>query len=390
MIALKTAIMIFLLFSSVSFADKIAAPLLTANWKMIKGDSSCQLKQTIPLYGIAGFMHQSGDLLRFSIKEQRYKPEIVKASLFVDTPPWLHEPLRSKDHLVYLDQTNNIQNIPQLSVYGETAELMLDVLSSGYSPRFSYVRASAQKEFPETQVSILPINFARNYRQFSDCRKNFLPHGLKDVLERSLFFKANSLALNSQVLAQLKNTARYIKEVKGAKVTIISNTAISGARDKKWFGKRAKAITAYLNKLGVAKSKVAIKSGFYSAAANNKMVRLSVFGPDSLTAIYYRKGNIKLTPAEKQRLNLVVQYAHEFVPNAQLVIKSHTDGKGRRATNLAVSKNRGEQVKRYLVSQGIDEHKIKVKAYGESRPAKSNRFPTGRAQNRRVIINFVT
>jgi len=42
-----------------------------------------------------------------------------------------------------------------------------------------------------------------------------------------------------------------------------------------------------------------------------------------------------------------------------------------------------------LVSQGLDEKNVQVKAYGETRPVKSNRFPKGRAQNRRVTIGFV-
>jgi outer membrane protein OmpA-like peptidoglycan-associated protein len=36
----------------------------------------------------------------------------------------------------------------------------------------------------------------------------------------------------------------------------------------------------------------------------------------------------------------------------------------------------------------MDENRVKVKAYGESKPIKSNRFPKGRSQNRRAIIDF--
>ena len=387
--ALKKGGMIFLLFSSVTFAQEIVAPMLTADWRFSKGESSCQLAHSIPLYGMADFTHQSGDLLRFSVREERFKPAIVKASLFVDSPPWLHASAAYKDYLVYLDEGVNIQNIPRLSVYGETAELMLDALSDGLSPRFSYVRASAQGVLPETRVSISAINFSANYQQFDNCRKNFLPFGLKDVLEKSLFFKSGSQTFNQVVLTQINNTARYIKEVKGSKVVIVSNTAITGGRDKKWFNKRAKAIAKKLNSLGVLKSKVSIKNGFYTASTNNKIIQLNVFGPDAVSALYYRKSRINLTTADKQRLNLIVRYQREFMPNARLIIKSHTDGKGRRANNLVISKKRGEEVKRYLVSQGLDEKSVQVKAYGETRPVKSNRFPKGRAQNRRVTIGFV-
>jgi len=386
---LKTLLIIVLLSSSGAFADDYAASFFTANWDVKKGDSYCQLKQSIPLYGVADFMHQSGSLLRFSIREQRFKPEIIKASLSIDNPPWLHDPVGPKDYLVYLDKAVDIQNTPRLSVYGDNAERMLDALSNGLSPTFSYIRASTLGELPETQVAISAINFSKNYQQFVDCRKDFLPFGLKDILEKSLFFRPASKSLNLALLTQLKGVARYIKEVKGATISIVSDTAMTGGRDKKWFLNRAKTISTKLNSLGVAKSKVSIKSGTYSASTNNKVIQLSVFGPDALKAIYYRKGNVKLTQTEKRRLSLIVRYVQEFMPNAQLVIKSYTDSKGKRATNLHVSKKRGNEVKRYLVSQGLGEANVRVKAYGESRPAKSNRFPRGRAQNRRVIIDFI-
>ncbi len=378
-----------LFFSSFSTADDYAAPLLSADWIVRKGASSCQLLQQIPLYGTAGFTHQSGDLLRLSIREDRFKPEIIKASLSIETPSWLHHSVSVKDHLVFLDDSVDIKNTPRLSVYGDVAEQMLDALSDGLSPTFRYVRASALEQFSQTQVSISAINFAQKYQQFTHCRKDFLPYGLKGVLEKSLFFKPRSQALNIAVLTQLKNIARYIKEVKGTKITIVSDTAMMGARDKKWFSGRAKVIAAKLSSLGVAKSKVSIKSGHYSASASNKQIRISVFGPDALTTIYYRKGNTKLTKTEKKRLNLIVRYKQEFIPNSTLIIKSYTDSKGKRAKNLAVSQKRGAEVKRYLVSQGLEDKYVKIKAYGESRPVKSNRFPKGRAQNRRVVIGFV-
>ncbi len=389
MTILKVLLIAVLFFSSISVAENYMAPLQTADWDVSKGESYCQLNQNIPQYGAVGFMHQSGDLLRFSIREDRFKPEIIKASLSIDNPPWLHESLDAKDYLVFLDEMVDIKNTPRLSVYGDVAEVMLDALSNGLSPTFSYVRSTVLGQLPETQVAISAVNFAENYQKFADCRKDFLPFGLKDLLEKSLFFKPRSQLLNIAAVTQLKDTARYIKEVKGAKIVIVSDTAITGSRDKKWFSNRSKTIVSKLKSLGVPKSKVSIKNGFYQATGNNKTIQLSVFGPDALTAIYYRKGNIKLTQTEKKRLNLVVQYAQEFMPNASLVIKSHTDSKGKRAKNLTVSKNRGNEVKRYLVSQGVEESKVKIKAYGESRPVKSNRFPKGRAQNRRVIIDFI-
>jgi outer membrane protein OmpA-like peptidoglycan-associated protein len=389
MIFIKTLVTAVLFCSLTAVADDFSVSLQAANWETKKAESSCQLKQNIPLYGTADFTHQTGGLLRFSIREDRFKPDIVKASLAINTPSWVHAPLEAKDYLVYLEAAADIQNIPRLSVYGKTAEVMLDALSNGMSPTFSYIRASVAGLLPETKVAVSSINFSKSYQQFVECRKNFLPSGIKNVLEKSLFFKSRSQVLNAGSLAQLQNTAKYIKQVKGSRVVIVSDTAISGKRDKNWFSNRAKMIVAKLKSFGVPKNKVSIKNGLYTASTNHKNIRLGVFGPETLRAFYYRKGSIKLSQSEKRRLSLMARYAKAFMPNSRLVIKSYTDSKGKRVKNLAVSKKRGAEVKRYLVAQGIGKDKVIVKAYGESRPAKSNRFPKGRAQNRRVIIDFM-
>lgn len=389
MTGLKILLLILFLTNSVSYAEYFSAPLLQTDWKIKKGSSSCQLKQEIPLYGAADFMHQSGELLRFSIRENRFKPEIVKASLTIDPSPWSHQSIAVKDHLVYLDQGIGVHNYPRLSVYGETAETMLDALVNGLYPTFSYVRASVSGLLPETRVAVSSVNFLKKYEQFAKCRQSFLPSGIKDLLEKSLYFKSGSNLLNTGVLMQLKDTVRFVKEIKGSRVVIVSDTALAGKQDKRWFTNRATAIANKLKSLGVPNNKVSIKNGIQATETNHKIIQLSVFGPDALRAIYYRKGNVSLTQTEKQRLKLLVHYVEEFQPNSHLVIKSHTDSKGSRANNLKVSQKRGDEIKRYLVSKGLDENKIQVKAYGESRPAKSNRFPTGRSQNRRAIIDFV-
>ncbi|MCK5831268.1 MAG: OmpA family protein [Methylococcales bacterium] len=384
----KISGLIVFLISSVCNAEYITTPLLNADWNLNKGQAYCQLKQTIPFYGEADFMQQSGELLRFSIKENRFKPAIVKASLTVETPSWLHQSKSEEHYLVTLEPAVDIQSHPRLSVYGETAEAMLDALIKGLSPTFSY-RREANSEKEQTKVSVSSVKFLEQYQRFFDCRKDFLQYGFKEALEKSIFFKQKSNSLNSKVIQQLQDTVRYVKKIKGAGVTIISDTEIAGKQDKAWFIKRANKIIAKLNQLGLPKNKVSINRKIQSKAKGNKVIQLRVFGPDALETIYYRKGNINLTQTEKERLGVLAQYAKVFLPDSQIVIKSHTDSKGSRANNLRVSQKRGDVVKQFLLSIGIDEKKLIVKAYGETRPATINRFERGRARNRRVNIDFV-
>ena len=386
---LKVVFLVLVLTGSFSYAEDYSTPLLKADWSYERGPSYCQLTQKISLYGMAEFMHQSGELLRFSIRENRNKPEIVRASLVIDSAPWIHQSVPKKEHLVYLDLNIDIQNYPRLSVYGDSAESMLDALSQGLFPTFSYIRASVTGMLPETRVAVSSVNFLKQYQQFSDCRIDFLPSGLKTVLEKIYYFKSASKSLSASAQKQLGDTVKYLKEVRGSRILIVSKTAIAGNRDKKWFLSRANVISANLIKQGITKNKITIKSGPTIPSTDNKVITVNIFGPDSLNTIYYRKGNTKLTRLEKQRLDVVAHYANEFMPHSQLIIKSYTDSKGKRATNLNVSQQRGDVIKRYLISQGLSEKRVQVKAYGESRPVKSNRFPRGRAQNRRAIIEFL-
>lgn len=385
----KILLILFFQLGSVSYAAYYSAPIHDAHWKVTKSSSSCQLEHEIPLFGIADFTQHSGDSLSFSISENRNKSEIVKASLMVESSPWGYVSASRQDYLVSLSEPRGNQRNTRLSVYGNTAEIMLDALVNGQYPTFSFVRAEISGVSSETNVAVSSVNFLIKYQQFVACRKGFLPSGIKSFLQRSLFFRPGSKSFSPTVSSQLNDTARYLKEIKGSKVVIVSDTAIAGGRDKHWFLKRANSIAGKLKKLGVQQSQIKVKSGKHFQGTESKLVQLSIFGPDALNTIYYRKGNIYLTQTEKQRLDLMIQYADKFLPKSQLLIRSYTDSKGSRVSNLKVSQKRGDQIKRYLVSKGVPGTKIKVKAYGENRPSKSNRFPTGRAQNRRAVIDFV-
>ena len=176
-------------------------------------------------------------------------------------------------------------------MYGEAAENMLDALLKGLSPTFSYLRKALDGEKEETKVAISSVKFLNKYNQFADCRKDFLPYGFKDSLEKSIFFKPKSKVLNPSVLQQLQDTVNYVKKIKGASVVIVSDTEIAGKQDKTWFLKRANGIIAKLTKLGLPKNKVRIKRKSELAAIDNKIIQIGVFGPDALRTIYYRKGN---------------------------------------------------------------------------------------------------
>lgn len=168
--------LILLLLSFSGFADYYQAPLQEAKWEFKQSKSTCYLKQVIPLYGSADFVHRSGEALHFSIQEQRRKPLIIKATLKAMHAPWMqHDAVSPLDHQVYFDQPVNTKDYGRLSVYGDAAEAMIDALLQGQYPTFTYIRDTSSLNLEETRVAVSSIKFNDSYKEFLSCRNNLRP-----------------------------------------------------------------------------------------------------------------------------------------------------------------------------------------------------------------------
>jgi photosystem I P700 chlorophyll a apoprotein A2 len=80
-----------------------------------------------------------------------------------------------------------------------------------------------------------------------------------------------------------------------------------------------------------------------------------------------------------------------------VLIEGHTDSKGKDSYNQKLSERRANSVKNWLVENaGADGDRIKIKGWGEAKPAVPNEKsdgsddPDGRQQNRRVEITIKT
>ncbi len=378
---------VFALLSADSSAEYYGAPLLKANWEVSRSKTACHLKQQIPHYGSADFVHPAGGKLQFYIQEQRHKPRVVKASLSAMPAPWSHHSSQSRPYLVYLDQSVEISGYGRLAVYGDDAETMIDVLLQGKFPTFTYVRAAPDIDLVETRVGVSAVRFSAAYEDFIACRNQLLPYGMADLQDRVLYFHKGSSSLDGIATREVDKLANLLREMPDIGLVIGSVTAGVLKTDSKWFRKRAGSIVKYLSSKGIARKRITVKSAL-NGFRGDGVIRLQVFGPDVLRWFFYRKGNVELNTAEKRRLDLLAKYLLEYYPG-KLVIHSHTDSKGSRAGNKAISRKRAEVIRKYLLSKGVAASKIRIRAHGESRPAASNRSRQGRAKNRRVVIDLV-
>jgi Mg-chelatase subunit ChlD len=75
----------------------------------------------------------------------------------------------------------------------------------------------------------------------------------------------------------------------------------------------------------------------------------------------------------------------------QVEISGHTDSDSDEKYNLKLSQNRADEIKKYIVSKGIEASRITTVGYGESKPKYPNDSPENKAMNRRIeakIINM--
>jgi len=76
--------------------------------------------------------------------------------------------------------------------------------------------------------------------------------------------------------------------------------------------------------------------------------------------------------------------------NFKIEISGHTDSIGTDEYNLQLSQKRADEIKKYLIQNGIIDNRIISKGYGNTFPITSNQTEAGRAENRRVEIFFKT
>ncbi|WP_043390254.1 OmpA family protein [Archangium violaceum] len=108
------------------------------------------------------------------------------------------------------------------------------------------------------------------------------------------------------------------------------------------------------------------------------------------------KGNILFETGsatiQKQSLKLLDEVAVVLDRNPELgpvLIEGHTDNVGSDTLNLNLSQRRSQSVLDYLVSKGIESHRLRAKGFGESKPIATNATALGRAKNRRVDFRLI-
>lgn len=100
----------------------------------------------------------------------------------------------------------------------------------------------------------------------------------------------------------------------------------------------------------------------------------------------YAIGSTKLTATMKAELDKMIAKLKDR-PNAKITLEGNTCSIGGSAINRRIAWERAEEVRSYMIKQGIDESKISVVSYGKTDPEKlQQNTEENRRQNRRVEV----
>lgn len=76
--------------------------------------------------------------------------------------------------------------------------------------------------------------------------------------------------------------------------------------------------------------------------------------------------------------------------NAKVRLEGHTDERGTREYNVALSERRAKAVEQFLRVQGVSASQLETVSYGEEKPAARGSDEMSWAKNRRVELNYTS
>ena len=114
--------------------------------------------------------------------------------------------------------------------------------------------------------------------------------------------------------------------------------------------------------------------------------RLAAEGAATLDDLSFATGSSTLTEGAYPSLTDLAAFLADN-PETRVALVGHTDAEGSLDGNIALSRDRADAVRRYLIDRlGVDPGQLQAEGVGYLAPRASNASTTGRQQNRRVEV----
>ena len=108
----------------------------------------------------------------------------------------------------------------------------------------------------------------------------------------------------------------------------------------------------------------------------------------TLNSVFFEQSKAAIIDTSFPELDRIVKAMKEN-PTMEIMLEGHTDNQGDWNANLLLSKQRVEEVQKYLATKGVIMKRIQVQGYGSTRPVASNNSEEKRRLNRRVEVTII-
>lgn len=108
-----------------------------------------------------------------------------------------------------------------------------------------------------------------------------------------------------------------------------------------------------------------------------------------LNNIFFDKNSKHIKTESYAELNRFLQFLL-LNKKIEIEIASHTDNVGNSANNLKLSQERANEIAKYLIENGINESRLTVVGYGDSKPISFNSSDDGREMNMRIEFKVLS
>jgi len=138
----------------------------------------------------------------------------------------------------------------------------------------------------------------------------------------------------------------------------------------------------------IAQEEAKAKKEAEEKTASKKVAKEKLLNAFTLTQVEFKINSMELTSDSKKLLDATAKVMKDYI-EFHYKIQGHTDSRGKEEFNIKLSANRAEQVKQYLVSQGVQEELLSTEGVGSAQPIADNETTEGRFKNRRVVFEIV-
>jgi outer membrane protein OmpA-like peptidoglycan-associated protein len=130
------------------------------------------------------------------------------------------------------------------------------------------------------------------------------------------------------------------------------------------------------------------ETGFRTIRKNLYMQPIKAGQQIRLMNTMFSQSSAEVISSSFSELDRIVATMNTY-PTMEILLEGHTDNQGEVQKNVKLSEDRVQQVKKYLLSKGIEARRIQTKAWGPAKPIASNLTEQSRQKNRRVEFTIL-